>query len=307
MKDFLPKLLSRRPFVLIPFLSLILLVLAFDLYIRMWVQNNNVSSYPLGQISYSSYPLSKDSSTPNISAESAIVMDNDSKVVLFAKNPEFRFSTASTAKIMSALVALDKFGLTDILTVKEASSEGSFIGLKAGEKLTFENLLYAMLLPSANDAAETIAQNYPGGESAFVEKMNETARIFLLYNTHYADPAGLLDNQNYTTAFDLARLVSYALKNKTFAEVVSTKDKIIANTEGDLYPIKNLNKLLGVYGVNGVKTGSTIEAGEVLVTSKVEEGHTLIIVVMKSQDRFEDTEKLLKQVSGNITYLPIHH
>lgn len=304
MKDFLLNL-PKRSFPLLAFLFFVLLAIILDVYLQIWIKDNTPLSSPLGPISYSSYPLSKDIAPPDISAQSAIVMDDDSKVVLFAKNPEFRFSTASTAKIMTALVSLEAFNLNDFLTVKTATVEGSFIGLKEGEKVSFENLLYAILLPSANDAALAIAQNYPGGESALVDAMNKKAKALLLYSTHFADPAGLLDDQNYTTAFDLARLVSFALKDETFSKVVATKSKVIEDNKGNSFLLKNLNKLLGVNGVNGVKTGHTDEAGQVLVTSKIENGHTLIMVVMKSEDRFGDTEKVLQFVSGNIIYLPI--
>lgn len=233
-------------------------------------------------------------------------MDADSQVVLYSKNPDLRFSTASTTKIMTALTALQQFKLNDILTVKDASSEGVVLGLKTGEQITFENLLYGLLLPSANDVAKTIAQNYSKGERGFVNLMNENAAKFNLYNTHYEDPAGLLDEGDYTTPLDLARLASIAIQNSTFAGIVSTKQKTFIDLSGNTYTVKNLNKLLGVDGVDGIKTGYTEGAGQVLVTSKVEKDHTIIIVVMGSEDRFLDTEKLLTMISGNVTYLPIH-
>lgn len=251
------------------------------------------------------YPILRTNLSPQISAVGAVVIDADSDVVLYSKNPDLRFSSASTAKIMTALTSLEYFNLNDFLTVKNATSEGVVLGLKSGQKIKFEDLLYALLLPSANDMAFTIAQNY-GPEGDFVKKMNQNASKFNLYNTHYADPAGLEDDGDYTTPLDLARLSAIAIKNETFAKIVSTKEKTISDVEGDSYSLKNLNKLLGIDDVNGVKTGTTEGAGQVLVTSKKEGNHTIIIVVMNSQDRFLDTEKLLNMVSGNITYLPIH-
>src|SRR3989344_5694070 len=97
---------------------------------------------------------------------------------------------------MTEIVALDSFKLNDILTVKEATTDGSILGLYPGEQLSLESLLYALLLPSANDAALTIAQNYPGGEKKFIDKMNEKAKLFMLENTHFGDPAGLEDSKN---------------------------------------------------------------------------------------------------------------
>jgi len=241
--------------------------------------------------------------TLQLTAGSAIVLDKDSQTVLYSKNANLRFSTASTAKIMTALTSLSAFKLDDIITVKSLT-EGSLVGFKVGEQVRFEDMLYGMLLPSGNDAALAIAENYPGGEKAFVAKMNENAQAFHLVNTHFADPAGLDDDGDYTTALDLARLASIASQNEEFAKIVSTKLNVITDITGkNSYLLHNLNVLLGIDGVNGIKTGFTDEAGGVLVTSKVEKGHTLIIVVMKSDDRFADTEALLSLVSGNVQFI----
>jgi len=311
MKDFqfLNKIHKRVYFLLIPlFLFLIFIVLfAISSILKIWLEQNKVMSVPFKISQEARMPIIKTEFIPVISARGAIIMDADSKVVLYSKNPGIISSTASTAKIMTALTALDYFKPTDILTVREATSEGSTLGLVQNEKMTFENLLYALLLPSANDAALAISQNYPGQEQAFIKAMNDKAKVFKLYNTHYSDPAGLLDAGDYTTPFDMARLASFAVKNKTLKEIVATKERVISDTSGIfVYSLVNLNKLLGTDGVNGIKTGYTEEAGQVLVTSKEEKGKTIIIVVMGSGDRFMDTAKLLDLVSNNLTYLSIH-
>ncbi len=240
----------------------------------------------------------------DISAQSAIILDDDSKVVLFSKNANFRFSMASTTKIMTALVALDYYAPDAVLTVPSDKMTGALVGLQPGQQFRFEDLLYGMLLPSGNDAALTIAKNYPGGQMAFVEKMNQKATEYQLFNTHFADSVGLADEGDYTTVRELALLASIARKKPAFAQVVSTKEKIISTVDGkNTYYLFNLNKLLGTYGVTGIKTGFTDEAGEVLVTSQQQDGHTLIIVVMKSLDRFLDTEKILTQLGGAISYV----
>nr|MBI5455985.1 D-alanyl-D-alanine carboxypeptidase [Candidatus Levybacteria bacterium] len=310
MKDFrlLNKNFIKRYFFLIPvvlfFLFLILFFLIFVFKILIFA--NKTYLIPFSVSTQAKFPVIKTEFVPQISAEGAIIMDADSKVVLYSKNPSLRFSTASTTKIMTALTALDHFNLSDVLTVYEATNEGSVLGLKQGEQMTFENMLYGMLLPSANDVALTISQNYPGSSEAFIKEMNVKAKNFKLANTHYQDPAGLEDSGDYTTPFDLARLASFAVKNDTFRKVVATKEKTIYSVSGKTYEIANLNKLLGVDGVNGIKTGYTQEAGQVLVTSKIEKGKTIIIVVMGSEDRFLDTAKLLDLVSNNLTYLSIH-
>lgn len=302
-KSFIKIYFFWTPFVLL-FVFLILLLLVFIFKILTYA--NRVYLVPFSLSTQPKFPVIKTQFVPQISAKGAIIMDAESKVVLYSKNPDLRFSSASTTKIMTALTGLDNFKLTDILTVLEATNEGSVLGLKAGEQMTFENMLYALLLPSANDVALAISDNYPGGKQAFIKEMNTKARDFKLHNTHYQDPSGLEDSGDYTTPFDLARLASFALNNDNFTKVVSTKTKTIYSLSGNIYEVENLNKLLGVNGVTGIKTGYTQEAGQVLVTSKVEKGKTIIIVVMGSEDRFLDTGKLLDLVSNNLTYLSIH-
>lgn len=297
------KLLSRNFYFGLLLIAIFLFVLDFKVHTSFKEEAVLGAQYTPQQ---AEYPILGTSTyMPQISAKGAVVMDADSGVVLYSKNPNLRFSPASTTKIMTALTALSYFNLNDILTVKNASTEGVILGLKTGQKVSFQNLLYALLLPSANDVALTIAQNYPSSSEGFVKEMNKNAVKFNLFNTHYQDPAGLEDDGDYTTPLDLARLSSIAIKNKTFAKIVSTKEKIIEDAQGNSYSLKNLNKLLGIDDVNGIKTGSTVGAGQVLVTSQKVGDHTTIIVVMDSLDRFLDTQNLLGKITGNIIYLPI--
>ena len=258
--------------------------------------------FPVKQVA--DYPLLERQFAPLVSAQSAYIMEADSKVVLFEKNQTLRFSPASTTKIMTALVALDYYKLDDILTIKRSGVEPVVVGFPFGAKVKFIDMLYAMLLPSGNDCAFAIADNYPGGEKAFVAKMNEKAKLLHLENTHFGDPVGLDDTDDYTTVRDMALLASYAINHPILSQIVGTKEKIITDSTGQAYDLKTTNKLLGLYGVNGVKTGYTGEAGEVLVTSARLQGHTFILVVMKSDDRFVDTEKLL-QLLQNVSFVPI--
>lgn len=272
------------------------------------VKRTQESFYPLissvlGEQATQSTSIKNTLSLSVLTAKGIVVMDDESKVVLFSKNPKERFSMASTTKIMTALTALEYFHPSDILTIKENYREGAIIGLTKGEQMSFENLLYALLLPSGNDAAIAIAQNFPGGIEAFVSKMNENAKRFHLSNTHFSDPAGLEDEGNYTTVIDLARLAAIAIENPTLNRIVATKQVNISDVSGrKSYSLYNLNKLLGENGVIGIKTGFTQEAGDILVTEKMEQNHRLIIVVMKSEDRFLDTSLLLSFLSGNIIY-----
>jgi serine-type D-Ala-D-Ala carboxypeptidase (penicillin-binding protein 5/6) len=300
---------KKKNHILYTFISLCLAFLvgsaSMDLILRYYVFQMKVSEFPIKIVS-GQYPVFSSPIDSNISAKAVVIMDKDSKVVLFSKNPNLLFSMASTTKIMTAITALEYFKTNDVLTVKKEKVEGVNVGFMVGEKLFFRDILYAMLLPSGNDAALAIAQNYPGGEKAFIKKMNEKAKFLHLVNTNFADSIGLEDSRDYTTPFDLAQLSSAALENKTFAKIVATKTWEITDVAGaNKYSLTNLNQLLGIQGVNGVKTGYTTEAGQVLITSKEEGGHTLIIVVMDSKNRFSDTSILLNQISGNINYLSI--
>ncbi len=259
---------------------------------------NDSAQLKVNEYSYFAKPIE-----PPITADAAIIMDSNSKVTTYAKNPTLRFSMASTTKIMTSLVALEHYSLRDILTVQRSNVEGVNVGFEVGEQVFFEDVLYSMMLPSGNDAAYVIADNFPGGIEAFVEKMNEKAQNLYLPNTHYADPAGLNDDGNYTTVTDLARLASFAISHTELSKIIGTKNRIISNVQGTkTYQLENLNKLLGVYGVTGGKTGYTEGAGGVLVTSAVTNGHTFIVVVMKSEDRFADTQTLLSYILTDISY-----
>lgn len=248
------------------------------------------------------YPLFKFFYEPYLTAQAAIIMDDKTKRILYVKNPTLRLSTASTAKIMTALVSMEYFHPDDVLTVQGEGYEGTTVGFGKGDQIRFDDILYAMLLPSGNDAAYTIAENYPGGVEAFVQKMNEKARDFHLQNTHFADPAGLEDDTSFMTVVDLARLCSIAMKDARFAQIVSTKEKVFSTLAGNTYDIFSINKLLGINGVVGIKTGQTTGAGGVLTTAKMEDGRQYIVVVMQSTDRFGDTQSLLNLLTNNITY-----
>lgn len=290
-------------FVLSIIFGIFLVLALVNYYIKIQIPKYNINLAPIS-FTPAQYPSIINNYPPEISAQGALVIDRDSQVILYEKNPNLRFSPASTTKIMTTLIALEEYQLTDILTVLKDDVQGSTLNFEKNEKFTFEDLLYAMMLPSANDATVAIAQNFPGGEKAFIARMNEKAIELGLKNTHFEDPVGLLDEGGYTTPVDLARLSSYAMRNPQLAKIVSTKNRVISNTEGKEYQIDNLNILLDIPGVNGVKTGFTQEAGQVLVTSRKipSLNKDIIIVVMQSQDRFGDSESLLNFLDNNINY-----
>lgn len=233
----------------------------------------------------------------SLSAESAILIDADSGEILYGRNPQSKMAMASTTKIMSAVVAIENMSLdTKVKIPDEAVGiEGSSIYLCKGEILTLEELLYALLLASANDAATAIAIAVGGSVEGFADMMNETAKRLGLNDTHFENPHGLDGKAHYTTAEDLARLTSYALTLPQFRQIVSTYKKSISfdgNKDGRL--VVNHNKLLRSYnGTIGVKTGFTKKSGRCLVSAAERNGVTLIAVTLNAPNDWNDHTILL--------------
>ncbi|HBT48007.1 MAG TPA: D-alanyl-D-alanine carboxypeptidase [Peptococcaceae bacterium] len=227
-------------------------------------------------------------------------MDALTGQVLWSKDPHKRLPQASTTKITTAILALERGNLNDLVrTSKKAAEVGeASIYLGEGETLTLEELLYALLLRSANDAAVAIAEHIAGSEEEFVKLMNAKAREIGAENTHYANPHGLSAPDHYSSAYDLALIARYALQNPKFKEIVATKETIIPwpGKPWDRLLVNNNQLLWGYYaypGADGVKTGYTREAGQVLVASATRDGHQLIAVVMNSPNRYDETRRLL--------------
>lgn len=242
----------------------------------------------------------------NVNAKSAILYDMETGRILWGKNINVKRPMASTTKIMTAVIALEKGNLDDTVTAspKACAISGSSIWLQPGEKLKLKDLIYGMMLKSGNDAATAVAQHIGGNVETFVEMMNKKAIDLGAYNTSFANPHGLDDHKHYSTALDLAIIGSYALKNPQFAQIVKTKQKIIDSTNKQKRrQIMNINKLLWQYeGADGVKTGYTSMAGHCLVGSATRDGWQLISVVLKCPSRYciwQDTIKLLKYGFNN--------
>ncbi|HJY98587.1 MAG TPA: D-alanyl-D-alanine carboxypeptidase [Patescibacteria group bacterium] len=236
---------------------------------------------------------------PVLSAQGVLAVDLNSGVPLYEKNPDSPLLPASTTKIITALVALDTYKLDDILTVDgSARVDGQKMGLYSGEKLKMEDLLYGLLVFSANDAAQTLAANYPGGYDGFIVAMNEKASSLSMENSRFDNPVGLDGNSQHSTARDLVRASEVAMRNPEFAKIVATKEVSFKDVSGKTaYNLKNLNELLGkVPGVLGVKTGWTENARENLVTYVDRDGHKIMIAILGSQDRFGETRELINWI-----------
>ena len=234
---------------------------------------------------------------PSVSAQSAVLIDGRSGSVLFEKQADLRLPMASTTKIMTALVALEYLPLDTVITVdpRAVGVEGSSVYLVAGEQLTLEQLLYALLLESANDAATAIAIGVADSVEAFAELMNQTARDMGLENTCFQNPHGLDHAEHYTTARELAQIASEALKHPTIATIVATRKTTIPHSGNDCVRLLvNHNRLLRDYeNAIGVKTGYTKRSGRCLVSAAEENGAMLIAVTLNAPDDWRDHTSLL--------------
>ncbi len=237
--------------------------------------------------------------------EAMVAIEGNSGCVLYSYNEHKRLAMASTTKIATAIVAIEnctdldaKFCVSD----RAIGIEGTSIYLKKGECLSMRELLYGLILASGNDCAVAIAE-YFDSEENFVEMMNNFVAELGLSNTHFDNPHGLDSETHYTSAYDLATITAYALKNPTFREIVSTKKMIIEPT--DIYQaryLKHKNKLLFTdENCIGVKTGFTDNAGRCLVNAHEENGMQIISVVLNCQTMFEECDVINKLVLENYT------
>lgn len=249
--------------------------------------------------------LKTDAATPpTLSAKSVYAFDVDDRTDLFSKNPNTPSLPASTTKIATALVALAHYNLSDVITVGSLKIDGHKMDLQEGEKITVANLLYGLLVFSANDAAEVLAQNYPGGQENFVAAMNKLASTLGLSETNFTNPVGFDEYLHFSSAYDLARLGEYAMENPIFAKMAQTTNLVVKNVDGSIeHKLVNTNELIGkVPGVLGVKTGWTEDGGESLVTFVSRDGHRIIISLLGSSDRFGETEKIINWIFENYSW-----
>lgn len=228
--------------------------------------------------------------SPPVGSAAALLVDVATRTRLFAKNAETRLAPASTTKMVTALVALERGDLGDEVTVRsEDLAIGSFAGLLGGEVWKLEDLLYALLLSSDNAAALVIARHIAGSETAFVALMNEQVARWGLRDTHFVNPHGFDDPEHYSTAADLAEIALRCLENPVFARIVSTREHQVG-----WRTLVNLNQLLGSYeGAQGVKTGTTDQAGQCLVSLVLRPGGKALCVILGSPDRYQDSRLLL--------------
>lgn len=237
-----------------------------------------------------------------ISAGQAILIDGDTGKVLYDKCADEKAYPASTTKIMTALITLETLEQHDspigqMITVPRCAEgvEGSSLYLKAGEKISIEDLLYGLMLVSGNDAAVALAEIIGGNQENFVAMMNNKAASLGCRNTHFANPNGLFDENHYTTVRDMAVIAREAMQNEAFRQIVAAKTWTAEREESDYVSFYNKNKTVHQFeGGTGIKIGYTQSSGRTLVASAERDGSAMICVVMSAPDWFNDAYRLME-------------
>jgi D-alanyl-D-alanine carboxypeptidase (penicillin-binding protein 5/6) len=236
---------------------------------------------------------------PGLSAYAAVLIDARTGVVLYGRRADQLLPPASTTKMITALLGLQLGRLQEIAKVSPyaASTPGTSLHLKAGERFRLIDLIRGALMVSGNDAATVIAEQIGGREAFFAGLMTYKNRTLGGLSSHFTNPHGLSDNRHLSTAYDLAMVARYALTNREFSRIVSTGQDRIRDLKGATIDLYTTNRLLGSkqdgYTVIGVKTGTTDQAGQCLVAAARSGDRLLISVVLHSGDRYGDTKQLL--------------
>ncbi len=288
------------------FFAFIIIVLSFNYTVFADDEDSEILSN-ISQIIEVSSDITEE---PSINSRSAIVYDRSSGSILYGKKEHEKRKMASTTKIMTAIIVIENSKLDDIVTVsaKASSTGGSRLGLHKDDKISVRDLLYGLLLCSGNDAAVALAEHVGGDISGFATLMNNKCDFLGLTSTHFVTPHGLDNDDHYTTAYELAIITNYALKNQTFYNYVGTKNHTVS-INGYPKNLSNTNELLGnLNGVYGVKTGFTNGANRCLVTSVKRDNMDLICIVLGAdtkKDRTRDSVKLIEYAFKNFTMINI--
>ncbi len=244
-----------------------------------------------------------------LSAQSSVLIEAETGTVLFEHNANERRAMASTTKIMTAILTIEAGDLDREFVVDNYAImvEGTTMGLQKGDRVSRRDLLYGILLPSGNDAANAAAVSVSGSIGEFVSLMNKKAEELELSDTHFATPSGLDAKEHYTTARDLAMLTAYAMKNETFREIVCCKQATVSfGNPPYKRTLYNSNKMLKRYdGAIGVKTGFTDNARRCLVSAAERNGVTLIAVTLNAPDDWNDHTRMLDYGFTQVSAYPL--
>lgn len=254
--------------------------------------------------------ISEDDPLPRVTARSAIVMEARTHQVIYERDAHAARFPASTTKIMTLIVALEKGNLDDVVTVSSHASgtEGSTIWLEPGDQMTLRELLYGMMLRSGNDATVAVAEHIAGSVDAFAALMTQKAHEIGAVDTNFENANGLPSDNHYTTAYDLALITAYGYSLPGFEEIVSTKEISFPWVKDDTHLLRNENQMLWLYeGGNGVKTGYTMDAGRCLVSGAKRDGVQLVSVVLDSNWMWNDSILLLNYGFSHLAHVTLLH
>ncbi len=234
---------------------------------------------------------------PFVSAQSIAVVETSCGALIFGRDEHAHLPPASLTKLMTAAVAMDQADPSTMITSHVDGTQlytdtgSTIMGLKPGMQLSLLDLLYGLLLPSGNDAAIAIAEGISGTQAKFVDLMNAKAQSLALDDTHFTNPHGLNDPDLYSSAYDMAVLARYVMQNPTLRQIVATESY---QPKWDGPEVWNGNRFLSEYqGADGVKIGYTEQSAQTIVASATRNGRSIIASLMKSQDRYADSERLL--------------
>ena len=235
---------------------------------------------------------------PTVQARAAVLMDAETGQVLYAKNAYTKLPPASLTKIMTAILVLEQCELDEVVkaSARAVRTKASSMNLRVGEQVQVRDLLYALMLRSANDAAVALAEHIAGSVEAFAQQMNEKARALGAKNTHFVNPHGLHHPQHLSTAYDLALITRYAMENETFRAIVKTPSYLVkrSHNQEDLLMVNKAKFLKEYPYAEGVKTGYTNPAGFCFAGAAMRDGRRLISVVLNSPQREQDTIALME-------------
>ena len=259
----------------------------------------------------------------NVDAKASLIIEENSGKVIHEDNSNVQNYPASVTKILTAILTLENCELTDTVTVSKTAISNIPSGyviapLFVGEQMSVEDLLYALMLKSANDAAYVLAEHVGGSVEGFSEMMNKKAEELGCKNTHFVNPNGIHNSDHYTTAYDMYLIARYAMKNEEFVKIVSTyqhtlsvtnkyskNDRIMKNTNSFVNPSSRYYD----ENVKGIKTGTTLQAGNCLITNISKNGFDVITVILgarTSESKFSETKKMMNYVFDNYEFTQIH-
>ena len=264
------------------------------------------------------------SEEPQIDVNAGLIIEKNTGKIIYEENSKKKLYPASVTKVLTAIITIENCKLDDVAKASQNAISSIPSGyvvapLYVGEEMSIKDLLYALMLKSANDAAYVLAEHVGGSVEGFSEMMNKKAKELGCENTHFVNPNGIHSEDHYTTAYDLYLISKYAMENETFAKIVSTyqytlsstnkyknNDRIMKNTNYFINP----NSKFYNEDIKGIKTGTTMQAGNCLITNIVKDGFDYIIVVLgaeTSDGKFYETQKLIKYAFDNYIFTKLHN